>query len=208
MLQQDTLLFVSFFTNPIIISLTSLLIVCLGKEFFNSYKIGLILAILFSITSFIWPYNISLYLQPSQVFALTAAFYFIAIGKKYNFTKNSLLAEFFLGSSILIHPTSTILFPRFLLYALINLKTRKFSIFLSAFIRIISIQLTSNFIKFGSFSNFGYSKFQTLEMHSSIIGLVGLILSPGWGIIFYFPLILLLPIALYKSWKIKSHFAF
>jgi hypothetical protein len=53
-----------------------------------------------------------------------------------------------------------------------------------------------NYWRFGSFTEFGYGYQQALSMHDGWKGLVGLVTSPGVGIIFYFPIVILLPLAL------------
>jgi len=206
--QQEPLFFVSFFTNSIIMSLTSLIVFFLGKEFFKSYKIGFVLAVLFSVTSFIWPYNSSLFLQPAQALTLIASFYFITIATRNNTTRHYFLGGLFLALSILIHPSSAILVPGLLAYTVMKSKDKKLTVFFLTFTGTVLIQLVSNYIKFGSLFDFGYKHIQSLEFHNSFVGLVGLIFSPGWGLLFYFPLMLLLPIALYKMYKINKAFFF
>jgi hypothetical protein len=54
-----------------------------------------------------------------------------------------------------------------------------------------------NYIRFGSFTEFGYGGgFGAFSYNTGWTGLVGLWLSPGKSLILYFPLVLLLPIAL------------
>lgn len=53
-----------------------------------------------------------------------------------------------------------------------------------------------NYLRFGSFTEFGYgSYFGTLSYNAGWTGLPGLLASPGKGLIFYFPVALLLPLA-------------
>src|SRR5262249_16601 len=54
-----------------------------------------------------------------------------------------------------------------------------------------------NYIRFGSFTSFGYGpKQESLLVHNSFEGIIGLVASPGTGLILYFPLAILLPLAL------------
>jgi hypothetical protein len=50
-----------------------------------------------------------------------------------------------------------------------------------------------NYWRYGSFTDFGYGEYVE---HKGWNGLIGLLISPGSGIIFYFPMAILLPLAL------------
>jgi hypothetical protein len=61
-----------------------------------------------------------------------------------------------------------------------------------------------NYVRFGSFTEFGYGDIQSLAAHAGWKGLIGLLLSPGAGLIFYFPPVILFLVAskyLYKENK-------
>jgi hypothetical protein len=54
-----------------------------------------------------------------------------------------------------------------------------------------------NYLRFGSFSEFGYgTQYGTFSLNRGWTGLPGLLLSPGKGLIFYFPAIILFPLAI------------
>jgi hypothetical protein len=56
-----------------------------------------------------------------------------------------------------------------------------------------------NYVRFGSFTEFGYGRyFGTLSYNAygGKTGLIGLLASPGKGLIIYFPVVILLPLAL------------
>lgn len=199
--------FVAFFTNPVILSLTSLVLFLLGNELFSSRKIGFVIALAFSVTSFIWPYNSSFLLQPAIALTLISSVYFLLIADKKNKIFNSSLAGFFLGLSILIHPSSIMLIPGFLVYGILKLKNyRMVASFLILTILTSSVQLAINYYKYGSFTNFGYGGFENLSTHTDWVGLLGLLFSPGWGLMFYFPLAVLLPLSFYRMYKVNKGF--
>jgi hypothetical protein len=50
-----------------------------------------------------------------------------------------------------------------------------------------------NYLRFDSFTEFGYGSFSSLEMHDGWRGLIGLLISPGAGMLVFFPLAILLP---------------
>ena len=199
--------FVSFFTNSVIISLTSLVLFLLGTDLFSSRKIGFIIALAFNATSFIWPYNTSFFLQPAIALTLISSIYFLLKADKNNKIFNSSLAGFFLGLSILIHPSSIILIPGFLIYGIWKLRDyRPITTFLILSIFTSAIQFFINYSKYGAFTNFGYGEFENLSTHTDIGGMLGLIFSPGWGLIFYFPLVVLLPLSFYRMYKMNKEF--
>jgi hypothetical protein len=68
---------------------------------------------------------------------------------------------------------------------------------------------TLNFIRFGSFAEFGYgSLYGTFSLNTEWQGLLGLFLSPGKGLIFYFPLVVLLPLAIKFSLRKNPSLSF
>lgn len=190
---------VPFFTNTVIIALTSLVIFLTSKDIFKSYKIGFILALVFNCTTFVWPYNTTFFLQPALALTLITSVYFIVKNNQKHKFFNFALAGFFLGLSTLMHPSSVILIPGFLAYGIIKSKSLKESgIFVSVFIGITIIQLAVNYLKYGSITDFGYNTIGVVSEHGNWEGVIGLLFSPGWGIIFYFPLIVLLPLIFSK----------
>ena len=50
-----------------------------------------------------------------------------------------------------------------------------------------------NYVRFNSFTEFGYGYYGSLAAHNGWTGLVGLLVSPGAGLFLYFPVAILLP---------------
>jgi len=201
--------FVAFFTNSVILSLTSFILFLIGREYFSSYKIGFIIALVFSLTSFIWPYNTTFFLQPAQALVLVSSFYFLILSKKNESSFHSTIAGFFLGLAVLIHPSSIIFLPGFVIYGVAKLGVDRKLIPFFLTVAILSLlQLIVNQIKYDSWSNFGYDAVSSAITHVDWIGLAGLVYSPGWGIIFYFPLSILLPLAFHRAYKNDKKFFF
>jgi len=199
--------FVPFFTNSVILSLTSLVLFLLSRNIFSSQKIGFVIAIIFSLTSFVWPYNSSFFLQPGEALSLIVSFYFLILAEKSRPKMYYAFSGLCLGLSMMIHPSSVILFPGFLAYAVLKSKVgKKLLCYFLTFSVTVGIQLIINFYKYDSFTNFGYGGFENSSTHTSLLGIAGLVFSPGWGLIFYFPLAILLPLALYKIYKHDKKF--
>jgi hypothetical protein len=66
-----------------------------------------------------------------------------------------------------------------------------------------------NYTRFGTISEFGYgSQYGNLSLNTGWIGLPGLLLSPGKGLLFYFPPIVLLPLAILFSYRQNKGLSF
>jgi hypothetical protein len=59
---------------------------------------------------------------------------------------------------------------------------------------VLLLAASTNYIRFGSVTRFGYGNAETLSIHGGWHGLVGLLISPGKGLVFYFPIAILLPL--------------
>jgi len=201
LLQAEATEFVAFFNNSVLMTFTSLIIFLLGKEFFYSQRISFVLALIFSLSSFIWPYNTSFFLQPTLALLLITSLYFIVLSKKNKTKIFPIMGGVFLGLSILTHPSSLIVLPGLFIYGIIQFRVEKKSIilFISPIFILGIIQGLLNYVKYQSVIDFGYAGYQSISLHDNWEGLVGLIFSPGWGILAFFPMIILLPIALNRT---------
>jgi hypothetical protein len=210
------ILVIPLFVNSFVIALTSLVIFCFSLEIYNSRKIAFVLSLIFTGCSFILPYNTSLFPQPLQMLLIIAAAFFIVKSLHFhssficNYTKFKIdnnkkalyyasLGGLFLGLSVFAHPTSVIVIPGFVAYSIFSMRHNKKG--LISFLLTLSIALSFmglvNYLRFGSFTEFGYgSYFGTLSYNAGWTGLSGLLASTGKGLIFYFPIVILLPLAL------------
>jgi hypothetical protein len=217
------LLLIPLFVNSFIITLTSLVIFCFSLEIYSSRKIAFLLGLIFTVCSFILPYNTSLFPQPLQsLLIITAAFFIVKSLHFHSSTssehalleidnqKKSLffsgLGGIFLGLSVFAQPSSIIVIPGFVVYSFFSMRHNKKSLisFLLALSIILFFMGLVNYIRFGSFTEFGYGNyFGTLSYNAygGKTGLVGLLASPGKGLIFYFPVVILLPLALKYMYK-------
>jgi hypothetical protein len=203
---------VALLFNPLIISLTAVVIFCTSVEVHGSRKIAFLLSLIFSVCSFVWPYNSTFWVQPLQALTLALSVYLIIRTQHYDraylchYTDIKLnhkrfffsaSAGFFLGLSIFAHPTSLIFLPALLIFSFFRVMRHDLKNFillvmvLSAMLLLVGLV---NYLRFNSFTEFGYGYFSTLEAHNGWAGLVGLLISPGAGLVFYLPLAVLLPL--------------
>jgi hypothetical protein len=115
------------------------------------------------------------------------------------------LGGLFLGLSLFAHPTSLVLIPAFFIYYILSMRKNNPKSFL-VFITIATITLffvgLVNFLRFGSFTEFGYGYFGSLATHDGWKGLIGVLISPGAGLFVYFPIAILLP---WAAKNMKKH---
>lgn len=205
---------IGLFLNSIIISAITVVIFCFSFDLYRSKKLAFVLSLVFGVCSFIWPYNTTFWVQPLQALTLILGTYYIHKSLHSNpsfichyFSKPpnnkpgiyfAILGGLFLGLSIFAHPTSIIFLPGFILYFFIvarrrSKSTKTFVYFLVALVITTILAGLVNYLRFDSFTEFGYGSFSSLEMHDGWRGLIGLIISPGAGLLFFFPLAILLP---------------
>jgi hypothetical protein len=205
--------------NSLVISLTAVVIFYISTEVHRSRKTAFLLSLIFSVCSFIWPYNSTFWVQPLQALILAVSLYLVIRVRHYDksflchYTILSAshrrfffggLAGFFLGLSIFAHPTSLIFLPAFLIYSFLRVMRndkKNFALLVSVLAAMLVLAGIVNYIRFGSFTEFGYGYFSTLVTHDGWVGLLGLLISPGAGLIFYFPLAVLLPLGAKYMYK-------
>ena len=204
----DPIDLIGIFVNSLIITLIALVIFCFSFELFKSRLVAFTLSLIFIGCSFVLPYNTTFFPQPLQGLCVIAGAYFLYKSKKGNWILGLLvqrqtyfagLAGLFLGLSVFAHPTSVIFIPGFIVYSLSFSKYRIEMVFI-IFLIVLGVVLFFvgfiNFLKFGSFTEFGYGWMAELSTHVGFEGLIGLWVSPGAGLVFFFPIVILLPIAL------------
>jgi hypothetical protein len=214
----DPIELIGIFVNSLIITLIALVIFCFSFDLFKSRLVAFTLSLVFIGCSFVLPYNTTFFPQPLQGLCLIAGAYFLYISKRRNdlrayesenakeglFIPRQIcfagLAGLFLGLSVFAHPTSVIFIPGFIAYSLFFSKYRIKTVFI-VFLIVLGVVLffvgIINFLKFGSFTEFGYGWMGAWStLNTGFEGLIGLWVSPGVGLVFFFPIVILLPLAL------------
>jgi hypothetical protein len=209
---------VGLFVNSLFISLTAVIIFCICIEVQRSSKISFALSLIYCVCSFVWPYNATFWVQPLQGLLLVSSVYFILLTshRNHSFLCNYVLerkrrsflfaglAGLSLGLSVFAHPTSLILIPAFLVYSFFSVMRHQKADFILLLIILSTVLFfagLTNYVRYHSFTEFGYGYFSTLAAHNGWKGLIGLLVSPGAGLIFYFPLTILLPLGAKYMYK-------
>ncbi len=218
---------VALFTNSLIVSLISVVVFCFSLKLYGSRKIAFISSLIIGVCSFAWSYVGTLEAHTLQALCIITSAFFIYLslgvdrsraydGTSINNTDNKTqiylyagIGGVFLGLSVFAHPTSIIVLPGFVAYAIFsmwrNRKKNLLAFFIALGILLAFVGLV-NYWRFGSFTEFGYGGYAALSLHNGWRGLLGLLISPGKGILFYFPIIILLPVALVylyrENWRL------
>jgi hypothetical protein len=209
---------VGLFVNSLFISLTAVVIFCICIEVQRSNKIAFAMSLIYCVCSFVWPYNATFWVQPLQGLLLVSSAYFILLTshRNHSFLCNYVLerkrrsflfaglAGLSLGLSVFAHPTSLILIPAFLVYSFFSVMRHQkgdFILLLVILSTVLFFAGLANYARYHSFTEFGYGYFSTLAAHNGWKGLIGLLVSPGAGLIFYFPLAILLPLGAKYMYK-------
>jgi len=207
LLRTEPIWFVPFFSNSIIIALTSVIIFFIAKELFGSEKIGFVLSVIFGLTTFIWPYITSLWSRPLALLFLLLCFYFLIKQNKKKQITYPIIGGACLGLSVLSAPHFLIFFPGFLIFGLYRNRFDKkllLGLLLAAII-MMGMVAYSNYDRFGSINDFGYQWKPSLTKVKQDLddteGLYGIIISPGKSIFLYFPVGLLFPLGFYFLYK-------
>ena len=114
------------------------------------------------------------------------------------------LSGLLLGLSVFASPISAFFIPAFVVIGISYFRQNAtvLAFFLISLAIMISLIVIVNYVKFGSILEFGYgSGYGTFSYNQGWTGLIGLLASPGKGLIFYFPLALMLPIALIFQYR-------
>ncbi|MBS3168835.1 hypothetical protein J4216_06920 [Candidatus Woesearchaeota archaeon] len=192
---------IGFFTNSVILSLTSFIIFITCMHFFRNGKISFILATAYILTTYVWSYNTGMMLRPLAGLLFTLGFYLI-VSKNKNYFRAT-IAGSCIGLTILASIASIIVVPGLVLLGIFYFYKNKnqLVLFLGGFTIFGIIQIILNKIRFNSYVDFGFGPHQTTQLHNHIDGIIGYIFSLGWGIPFNAPLLILFPVAIYLIWR-------
>ncbi len=218
-IHYSTVRFTSYFLNSLILALMSTVVFAFASDFYRSRKIGFALSLVAGVGSLAWPYVTSYFEQPLTALILISCLYFlfVASNRTHGISNNGqgstmpsifvkfspALAGLFLGLQSFAHSGTIIIVPGLAIIAIYILRKNKGIIlqFLVCLFFLIALQLYINEFRFGSLTEFGYGHAQSTDIHKYTEGLYGLLVSPGLGLITYFPLIALLPLSVYYLWR-------
>lgn len=193
---------VPFIANNLILAATAAVLFRLSYEIFRSKPKAFVLSLAFGVCSFAWPYQDTFFLQPIAGLLLVLAVYLACLSSKRGGLMLSALAGVAAGSVILGHTASLIFVPGLAAFFVVSNRSWKgVGPFFSGLAVVAAVQMWINHARFGDVLDFGYGPHAGLEGHAYADGLVGLIFSPGFGLLANMPLFALFPVGVYLLWK-------
>ena len=192
---------VPFLVNPLILAATATVLFRLSYDIFRSKAKAFVLALAFGVCSFAWPYGDTFLLQPIAGLLLVLTVYLSHLGSKRGYLL-PVLAGIAAGGVVFGHTSNIIFVPGLAAFFVLSSRSwAKIGPFFAGLIATISLQLWLNHTRFGDMLDFGYGPHAGLATHVYTDGLLGLIFSPGFGLLTNMPLLVLAPVGVYLLWK-------
>ena len=195
------------FFNLLLTAGTALMLGLTLQQLGFRIKTALLATFTYAFGTFAWPYISYDFSEPLQTFCVMCAFWFLVSSLKSSPpTRFSLaMSGFLLGYSVLTKGFLLVLIPCYVIYVWIKLERNQrvtaFIYFFSAMIIIGVFIAGVNYHRFESVFEFGYGK-ESYQFTTPILsGLYGLLFSFNKGLIFYAPVTVLAPWALWQSRK-------
>jgi len=190
--------FVPLILNSAIIAATALTVFFLGREIFSE-RIGFVLALIFGISSFIWPYITSMYANPLGVLLITLSIYFILHQKDNTRLKFAFLGGLTIGLAVLAHPLFQIQAAGVLVFGVFHFRKNKklLVFFFIGLLIMVSLQAYLNEFRFGSVTDFGslsdyegradktFSVVSSMGFLGTLDSFSAFFFSPGYSIFIY-----------------------
>ncbi len=204
--------------NPSLTALICVLVFVFARGLGFSGTLSLGLAFIYGLGTMAWPYAKTTFSEPGATLFILAAVYAAFRFRQTDQEKEQrnwlLLVNGMLGLAVLTRMTSLIVVPAIYLYLVAAWREKERNgyallkkLLLPAILLVgaIVLFLAYNWLRFGSIFDTGYrgSKWET----PLLVGLYGLLLSPGKGLFLYTPLSLLAIVAFprfYESHKLEA----
>lgn len=193
--------------SAIAIALAGALVFLAARRLDFSSSVSAGAALLFGLATPAWVYARELWSEPYGLVTLFAAFYFLLCYRDESRPRDALIAGIFFALAVAVRLTNAALAPVFVWYLWgraftrfpANAQPAKASSPISTFVSfiapiIIALLLTAwyDWIRFGSPLATGYRADETFD-NPILLGLYGLLFSPGKGLFVYVPFLAALP---------------
>lgn len=178
--------------NPIVIALTGWLIALFAARLGYSTRLSIGLALAYAFGSMAFAYDHTHFSEPASALMLVLAAYAIDRVRDDQPMRWLIAAGTALGFTAYIRERSVIILPIFVLYLVLKTKQLPLKNWI-AFLLPIGIAGgligLENWLRFGSPTNFGFSELQHTSFTTPIVlGVYGLLISPGKGLLLYNPI--------------------
>jgi hypothetical protein len=201
---RSNLLFLG--TNLLLTGLAALVVALSLRDLGARASTSVLGAVGFAFGTFAWPYIAFDFSEPLQAAALVLAFWLLVRATNAHRPAARLLAlaGFMLGFAVLTKAFLVLLVPAYVLYTWLRLdspsreRIRAVAWILLPVAAWGVVIAALNWRRFGSIFDFGYGEEASRFTTPLATGLYGLLIGPNRGLIFYAPLALLVPWALWK----------
>jgi len=176
---------------PTVTALTCVLICKCGRKLGYSERVSAALAFVYGFASFAWPYSKFFNDFPLATLMILASVSNAIDGREQ--ATRRMMSGLFGGLAFLTRRETALLIPAFLIYyRLRKEKVNHIVAYVAPLFVGGAVYGYYNYVRFGSAFDFGLGYHQTLAAYRlPLLGMLGLLTSPGVGLVFYFPLLIL-----------------
>jgi hypothetical protein len=179
--------------NPIVIALTGWLVAVFANRLGYTRRLSVGLGLAYPLCTIVLPYTGTYFSEPLiALLILTAAYAVYAARASAHATGWLILAGTALGLTVFIRERSAIMLPPFILYVYLcqrRVVWRGWAAFFAPLGLFAGIIGLLNWSRYGSPLTFGFSALQhTTFTTPLVLGLYGLLISPGKGLLLYNPI--------------------
>ena len=202
--------FVPLYLNSIIIAALGTVMFATGRELFGSGKIGFVLALMFGLTTFMWPYVSTMFSRPLALLFLFLGLYLVLYGRRRGGVLFPMLAGASIGLSYVAHPYMVILAPAMIAFGILRFRKNRKQIMALVIISLVMVGFMAflNHYRFGSADDFGWEG-KEIQNHvrytlrdppfSNPDQSYSFLSSPTQSMLLYVPLVILHPLGLYYA---------
>ena len=179
--------------NPIVIALTGWLIALFATRFGYSQRLSIVLGLAYPLSTFAVPYTGTYFSEPLIALLILLAAYAVYHTRADRHTLWWLvIAGTSLGLTVFIRERSAIMIPPFAIYLWLLRRKLVWRGWLAFFAPMVVLGIVIglfNWTRYGSPLTFGFSALQHTSFTTPLVlGLYGLLISPGKGLLLYTPI--------------------
>ncbi len=178
--------------NPIVIALTGWLIAVFASRLGYSQRLSLGLGLAYALCTMVLPYSSTYFGEPLIALSILLAAYAVYVARGDRRAVMWLIVSgVSLGLAVFIRERSAIMIPPFILYVYLchrRVLWRGWAAFFAPLLVFAGIIGFLNLSRYGSPLTFGFSALQHTSFSTPLmLGLYGLLISPGKGLLLYNP---------------------
>jgi hypothetical protein len=185
--------------NPLVSALVCALVFGFCTRLGFPTRSAVTLTLVYGLGTIAWPYSKTFYNEPLVTMFLLASVYALVFLKNTGQMTKLLLAGGLWGASIMVKLTALIVAPALLLYLVARGREKgnplrnligDLALLFAPVLGSLSVVLWYNAVRFGSGFDTGY-RAVTWSLSGGVVGLYGLLFSPGRGLFLYMPMVIL-----------------